>query len=107
MERTKVIVPQFTIELPAGMELIATEDRERLEADQQIIWDLNKACEVSGYTRVDMTKILQVFKKQLDIDNGGCVFYPYAGGKYRIESLKFTQFLRNYFPKIMKELKSK
>jgi len=43
MERTKVIVPQFTIELPAGMELIATEDRERLEADQQIIWDLNKA----------------------------------------------------------------
>ncbi|KRL69590.1 hypothetical protein FC71_GL001027 [Latilactobacillus sakei subsp. carnosus DSM 15831] len=89
------------------MELIATEDRERLEADQQIIWDLNKACEVSGYTRVDMTKILQVFKKQLDIDNGGCVFYPYAGGKYRIESLKFTRFLRNNFPRIMKELKSK
>lgn len=107
MERTKVVVPQLTIELPAGMELISTEEREQLEADKQITWGFDKACEVSGYSKRDMLIILQEFKKQLDIDNGGCVFYPLRGGKYQIESLQFTKFIRNNFARIMKELKSK
>lgn len=105
MERTKVVIPQFSIELPEGVELIATEDRDRLEADQQITWDLNKASQVTGLTKSDLSTVLQKFKQQLDIDNGGCVFYPYNGGKFCIESLGFIQFIRNNFARIMGVLK--
>lgn len=105
MERTKVIVPQFTIELPTGIELISTEKREQLEADRQVVWDLNKAVEVTGYTKKDLAIILRAFKKRLDIDNGGCVFYPYHGGKYSIESFQFTQFIRKNFAEITRVLK--
>ena len=107
MERTKVVIPQFSIELPAGVELISTEQREQLEADRQVVWDLNKAAEVTGYTKKNLKKILSAFKKKLDIDNGGCVFYPFPGGGYSIESLGFIQFIRNNFPEITKELKTK
>lgn len=105
MERTKVVIPQFSIELPVGIELISTEKREQLEADRQVIWDLNKAVEMTGYTKVDLKKILTEFKKRLDIDNGGCVYYPYHGGKYTMESLGFTQFIRNNFAEITRFLK--
>ncbi|MDT3394682.1 MAG: DUF771 domain-containing protein [Bacillota bacterium] len=105
MERTKVVIPQFSIELPAGIELISTEKREQLEADRQVIWDLNKAVEMTGYTKADLKKILTEFKKRLDIDNGGCVYYPYHGGKYSMESLGFTRFIRNNFAEITGVLK--
>ncbi|AWV73289.1 DUF771 domain-containing protein [Latilactobacillus curvatus] len=105
MERTKVVIPQFSIELPAGIELISTEKREQLESDRQVIWDLNKAVEMTGYTKADLKKILTEFKKRLDMDNGGCVYYPYHGGKYSMESLGFTQFIRNNFAEITGFLK--
>ncbi|WP_162619218.1 DUF771 domain-containing protein [Latilactobacillus curvatus] len=101
MNQLTVTVP---ITLPDGYEIIETEKRERLEADKRIIWDINKAAEISGITKKDMYTILQQFKPQLDIDNGGCVYYPYGGSKYRIESLGFTKFMRNNFARIMKEV---
>ena len=101
MNQLTVTVP---ITLPEGIELIETERREQLEADKRVIWDVNKATEVIGISKKDMYKVLEVFKPRLDIDHGGCVYYPYGGSKYRIESLGFTKFVRNNFARIMKEI---
>lgn len=101
MNQLTVTVP---ITLPDGYEIIETEKREQLEADKQIIWEAGKAAEVAGLTKKDLYKVLTVFKPQLDIDKGGCVYYPYGGSKYRIESLGFTKFVRNNFARIMEEI---
>lgn len=101
MNQLTVTVP---VMLPEGIELIETEWREQLEADKRVIWDVNKATEVIGISKKDMYKVLEVFKPQLDMDKGGCVYYPYGGSKYRIESLGFIKFMRNNFARIMKEV---
>ena len=101
MNQLTVTVP---ITLPDGYEIIETEKREQLEADKRVIWDVNKATEVIGISKKDMYKVLEVFKPRLDIDNGGCVYYPSRGSKYHIESLGFTKFMRNNFARIMKEI---
>lgn len=101
MNQLTVTVP---ITLPEGYEIIETEKREQLEADKQVIWNVNKAAEIAGLARDDIYKILKKFKPQLDIESGGCVYYPYDGSKYRIESLGFIKFMRNNFARIMKEI---
>lgn len=101
MNQLTVTVP---ITLPDGYEIIETEKREQLEADKQIIWEIGKAAEVAGLPKKDLYKVLKAFKPQLDTDKGGCVYYPYGGSKYRIESLGFTKFVRNNFARIMKEV---
>lgn len=102
MEAITLTVP---ITLPEGVELIRTEERERLEADKQIMWNLNKAVEVTGFSKSELTTILKYFKKGLDVDHGGCVYYPYNGGGYKIESEKFIKFIRVNFKRIMEKIK--
>ncbi|MDK1716601.1 DUF771 domain-containing protein [Dellaglioa algida] len=93
------------ITIPDGFELISREEHDRLEADKQIMWDLKKAIEVTGFSKKELTMILQSFKQGLDVDHGGCVYYPYNGGKYKIESSKFIKFIRVNFKRIMETIK--
>lgn len=64
---------------------------------------LKQAVAESGIDRLKLIFILKEFKGALDVEKGGCVVYPPAGGKYVIEPFKFREFYRKNFDLIQRE----
>lgn len=51
---------------------------------------------------------VQKFKKMLDVENGGFVFYPLGRGfEWSFNALPMSKFLDEYFPEIMQEAKKR
>lgn len=103
----EIKVPSLTIQIPEGFEILPTEEVDdlRSRADMRCWWDMKEVT-----TRYHRSKpwILEVLynRKFKPLLENKCVFY---GGKnkrrmYLFEPVRFSKFMRDYFPEITKEL---
>ena len=74
---------------------------------QKVWWEMKDLKEATGYNE-DWLKekiLLQPrYKKMLDIDHGGFVYYPERKGqKWMFIASRMTQFLEQYFGEILRK----
>ncbi|MDK1716378.1 hypothetical protein LABALGLTS371_15890 [Dellaglioa algida] len=106
---------KFTTEvvIPPDKILIDSSEYEELLSDQLAgrWWNLKEVKQRTGHDAnwlKDNILLVPKFRKQLDAENGGPVFYPGISGRdYQFEPVQFGKFLEVWFPVIFKELKSK
>lgn len=96
----------LTIPIPDDSVLIKKVDLERLQEEELSgVWwsmkDLEKRINRKQLWIKENILFPSKFRKILDIENGGFVFYPRTQGQtWAFQANKMAQFLDNYFSKI-------
>lgn len=106
---------EFTtkIVVPADKVLIDRVEYDQLMAEQIAgrWWNMKEIKQRTGHDAnwlKDNILLIPKFRKILDADNGGPVFYPGVSGRdYQFEPVGFSKFMKDWFPEIFKEVKSK
>jgi len=80
------------------------DDINTVKPDQNNIGRMKWAHEVTGIKSYEgLTGVLFKYRKQLDIDNGGCVYYPSSkGNPYKFLKDEFLEFVNNHHEEFMK-----
>ncbi|WP_099974958.1 DUF771 domain-containing protein [Lactobacillus terrae] len=60
-----------------------------------------KAIEYSGFGEKRLMKTFRTFKDELDVENGGCIYYPTEGQGYKINRKGFDEFLEKHMLEII------
>jgi len=69
------------------------------EKTETIFW----ALEVTGLSRNTLTHKLDHFRDVLDVDKGGCVYFPYnSGSPWKFKAEEFIAFVQKHKKEFMK-----
>ena len=94
---------QLTIPIPADQVLISKVELEELQRNQLVglFWTMKDLEQRTGRGRTwiqDYILYNPKFKKLLDVENGGFVYYPQGKGyNWSFQASKMAQFLDNNF----------
>ena len=103
---------EITINLPEHLVLIEKVEYEKLQQDKLMgrYWTMAELEERIGKKQVWIKENIlypQRFKQQLDVMQGGFVYYPQAKGeKWSFQATKMSQFLEDNFYQIFKGRRS-
>lgn len=86
-------------------EMIRDEVKRQLEAESSelIYTDFKATAKMSGLYQKRLRAVVNdsKFKKELRSENGGPVYYPRQGGKYKFDYRTFSKFCRENMDRIM------
>lgn len=98
---------QVTVPIPEDFVLIPKQTYDDLiESRLEGIWwtmkDLENRLNRSSIWIRENVLLQPRFKNILDVENGGCVFYPRSGSgeKWSFQAFKMSKFLDQYFAEI-------
>ena len=99
---------ELSIEIPDEYVLISKVEYEEMKSDELrgVYWGMKDLEQQVGKKREWIeTNILYPphFKKILDCQNGGFVFYPTRGQKWMFQATKMTEFLETNFLRIFEK----
>ncbi|MGO1059354.1 DUF771 domain-containing protein [Planococcus sp. FY231025] len=100
---------ELSIEIPAEYVLISKVEYEEMKSNELrgVYWtmkDLEARTKRSSLWLRENVLYPSKFRKELDSDNGGFVFYPRASGQpWAFQASKMAEFLDKNFHRIFKE----
>lgn len=108
---TQSIKAEVTIAIPDDKVLVEEAYIEELEEQVQLKklnWYWNDVKELTGLSDYKLRLILRYpkFRRILNSENGGCVYYPPQGGSFSFEPERFRKFYKDYFDEIHKLFKN-
>lgn len=101
----EIKIANLTLPLPDNLKIIEKEELKRLRAaaDYSSWWNLRDVCKRYRVSKTTVFSIIgnQKFKPLL---KNKCIRYGAKGRPYLFEPEKFSEFMRDQFPEIAKEI---